>query len=81
MQGADDIFLLYQPCFQEAKHRRQLILRVRLGPEDLEKYMRAKGSNEVVIIKTSNTSLEALLNAVKTSMPAILKGKLFNAAR
>ncbi|KAH8435161.1 uncharacterized protein LDX57_012790 [Aspergillus melleus] len=81
MQGADEMFLVYQPCFQETKHRRQLILRARLGTEDLNKYLKVKGSSDAVILRSSDqTSLESLLNEVKGNMPAIFKGALFNSA-
>ena len=57
MQAADEVFLVYQPCFQETKHRRQPILRARLGIEDLNKYLKVNGSSDAVILRASDKRL------------------------
>lgn len=55
MQGTDEVFLIYQPSFHLARHRRQLILRVKLTQKDMKVYSRVKSANlqNQILLKTS----------------------------
>lgn len=55
MQGTDEVFLVYQPSFHLARHRRQLIIRAKLPEKDMKIYTRIKKTNfrEQILLKTS----------------------------
>ncbi|KAL4816730.1 hypothetical protein BDW67DRAFT_161416 [Aspergillus spinulosporus] len=42
IQGTDELFFLHRPRFQEARFRRQLILKGRFNKPGLEAYIRAR---------------------------------------
>lgn len=55
MHGTNEVFLVYQPSFHLARHRRQLILRVHLYEEDMKIYTRIKNANlqDQILLKSS----------------------------
>ncbi|KAK2753458.1 hypothetical protein FQN54_007848 [Arachnomyces sp. PD_36] len=57
MQGTDEVYLVYLPSFHLARHRRQLILRVKLSEQDMKVYTRIKNANlqNQILLKTSQT--------------------------
>ncbi|KAI9373196.1 pyridoxal-dependent decarboxylase conserved domain protein [Aspergillus egyptiacus] len=80
IQGTNELFLIYRPRFQEARFRRQLILKARLTRPDFEKYIKAKAGGIVYINTSQETCLETLLNEVKNHGEAWFQGNLFDAA-
>ncbi|KAK2748783.1 hypothetical protein FQN57_000364 [Myotisia sp. PD_48] len=81
MQGHEEIFLVYQPSFHLAKHRRQLILAVQLEKDDVEVYRQIKKTTprSPVILQTyAELSLDDLLNELTAKKEASFRAKVFN---
>ncbi|KAL4884024.1 pyridoxal-dependent decarboxylase conserved domain protein [Aspergillus karnatakaensis] len=79
VQGTNEIFFIYRPRFQEARFRRQLILKGTFNQAGFEAYIRAKARGRVVYLNTSKeTCLEALLNQVNNHGEATFQGNLVN---
>ncbi|KAL2789089.1 pyridoxal-dependent decarboxylase conserved domain protein [Aspergillus keveii] len=76
IQGTTDIFFIYRPRFQEARFRRQLILKGSFSQSGLDAYIKAKSRGVVFLNTTQETCLEALLNEVSNNGDASFQGNL-----
>ncbi|KAL4767519.1 pyridoxal-dependent decarboxylase conserved domain protein [Aspergillus nidulans var. acristatus] len=76
IQGTDELFFIYRPRFQEARFRRQLILRGRFDKPGLKAYIRARTKGIVYLNTSPDTCLETLLNEVKNHGEAPFQGNL-----
>jgi hypothetical protein len=76
IQGTDELFFIYRPRFQEARFRRQLILRGRFDKPGLKAYIRARTKGIGYLNTSPDTCLETLLNEVKNHGEAPFQGNL-----
>jgi hypothetical protein len=76
IQGTTDIFFVYRPRFQEARFRRQLILKGSFSQSGLDAYIKAKARGVVFLNTTQETCLETLLNEVSNNGEASFQGNL-----
>ncbi|KAL3465417.1 pyridoxal-dependent decarboxylase conserved domain protein [Aspergillus heterothallicus] len=76
VQGTGAIFFIYRPRFQEARFRRQLILKGRFNQAGFDAYIRAKEKGLVYLNTSEETCLESLLNDVYNNGEATFQGDL-----
>ncbi|RDW92952.1 uncharacterized protein DSM5745_00274 [Aspergillus mulundensis] len=76
IQGTGDIFFVYRPRFQEARFRRQLILKGKFSPAGFDAYIKAKAKGVVSLNTCNKTILETLLNKVANHGQATFQGDL-----
>ncbi|KAL4967037.1 pyridoxal phosphate-dependent decarboxylase family protein [Aspergillus stella-maris] len=76
VQGTTDTYFIYRPRFQEARFRRQLILKGRLNQAAFQTYVKAKAQGPTYLDTSDDTCLETLLNEVSNNGQAEVKGSL-----
>ncbi|KAL4924073.1 uncharacterized protein BDV17DRAFT_295795 [Aspergillus undulatus] len=78
IQGTADTYFIYRPRFQEARFRRQLILKGRFDQTGFQAYVKAKARGVVYLNTSDETCLETLLNEVNNNGEATFQGNLVN---
>ncbi|KAL5000011.1 pyridoxal-dependent decarboxylase conserved domain protein [Aspergillus recurvatus] len=78
IQGTSEIFFIYRPRFQEARFRRQLILKGRFSQPGFEAYIKARARGITYLNTSQETCLETLLNKVKNHGEATFQGDLLD---
>ncbi|KAL4947125.1 pyridoxal phosphate-dependent transferase [Aspergillus filifer] len=76
IQGTTDTYFIYRPRFQEARFRRQLILRGRLNQTAFQTYVKAKAQGPTYLNTSGDTCLEVLLNEVSNNGQATFEWNL-----
>ncbi|PGH00702.1 hypothetical protein AJ79_08122 [Helicocarpus griseus UAMH5409] len=81
IQGTDKVFLVYQPSFHLAKHRRQAILAAELPKEDMDVYRQVKNTSaeDPIFLRTvKEVNIHDLLDKVKSGTQVQIRGTVYN---